>query len=220
MDADVYGPSAPTLLGLSGRLNATRDGTQVRPLEKYGIKVVSLGFLLPASQALIWRGSLVDQGLAQLFTDVDWGGLDLLIIDLPPGTSDVHLAVARQVPLSGIVTVTAPGQVSVDDVRRGMEMFADLAVPCLGIVENMAGVVCRRCGQESHLFGVGGGADLAQQAGLPLLARLPFFAGLAEASDNGRPPVVHAPGSARATPFHSLAAQVSAELKVEPNLVG
>ena len=220
LDADVYGPSAPTLLGLSGRLNATRDGTQVRPLEKYGIKVVSLGFLLPASQALIWRGSLVDQGLAQLFTDVDWGGLDLLIIDLPPGTSDVHLAVARQVPLSGIVTVTAPGQVSVDDVRRGMEMFADLAVPCLGIVENMAGVVCRRCGQESHLFGVGGGADLAQQAGMPLLARLPFFAGLAEASDNGRPPVVHAPGSARATPFHNLAAQVSAELKIEPNLVG
>jgi len=217
LDADVYGPSAPTLLGLSGRLETTKDGTRVRPLEKFGIKVVSLGFLLPANQALIWRGALVEQGLAQLFSDVDWGGLDLLVVDLPPGTSDVHMAVARHAPLAGVVTVTAPGQVSVDDVRRGMEMFADLAVPCLGIVENMAAVVCRRCGQESFLFGAGGGADLAQQTGLPLLARLPFFPGLAEASDSGRPPVVDAPDSVQAAAFHSLAARVSAELRLEPD---
>lgn len=215
LDADVYGPSAPTLLGLSGRLEATAEGDRVRPLEKYGIQVVSLGFLLPASQALVWRGSLVDEGLAQLFSDVAWGALDILLIDLPPGTSDVHLAVARQASLDGVLTVTAPGQVSVDDVRRGMEMFADLAVPCLGLVENMTGVVCRRCGTESPLFGTGGVSALADQTGLPLLAALPFLPALAEASDAGRPPAAGDPGSAGAAPFHGLAARVAGSLGLE-----
>ena len=219
LDADVYGPSAPTLLGLSGRLTNTADGTQVRPLERFGLKVVSLGFLIPPDQALIWRGSLVDEGLGQLLADVDWGGLDLLLIDLPPGTSDVHLAVARRAALSGVITVTAPGQVSVDDVRRGMEMFADLAVPCLGIVENMAGVVCRRCGTESPLFGAGGGAELAEQTGLPLLARLPFFPDLATASDRGRPPLVDAPDSVEAVLFHALAGRLAQALKLEPDSI-
>jgi len=218
LDTDVYGPSAPTLLGLSGRLEASDDGTKVRPLDAHGIKVVSLGFLLPDNQALIWRGSLVDEGLRQLFTDVDWGGLDLLLIDLPPGTSDVHLAVARQAPLSGVVTVTAPGQVSVDDVRRGMEMFADLAVPCLGLVENMAGVLCRRCGTESPLFGTGGASELAGQTGLPLLARLPFYPALAQDSDVGRPTVVADPDSAQAGQFHGLAALVASHLGLEAGL--
>jgi len=227
LDADVYGPSAPTLLGLTGRLASTEDGSKVRPLEAHGIKVVSLGFLLPSSRALIWRGSLVDEGLGQLVTDVDWGGLDLLLIDLPPGTSDVHLAVARQAPLSGTVTVTAPGQVSVDDVRRGMEMFADLAVPCLGLVENMSGVVCRSCGAESPLFGAGGGSDLAEQTGLALLARLPFLPALAAASDAGRPPVLEDPDAVPAVQFHSLAARLACDLGLarkshqidEPSLV-
>jgi len=212
LDADVYGPSAPTLLGLSGRPETTADGNRVRPLEAHGIKVMSLGFLLPDNQALIWRGSLVDQGLGQLISDVDWGELDLLLIDLPPGTSDVHLAVARQAPLAGVITVTAPGQVSVDDVRRGMEMFADLAVPCLGLVENMAGVVCGHCGSEAPLFGVGGAEQLADQTGLPLLARLPFYPALAEASDRGQPPVVAAPESASAGQFHGLANRVAQEI--------
>ena len=215
LDADVYGPSAPILLGLSGRLTTTADGTRMCPQERYGLKVVSLGLLLPTTQALIWRGSLVDTGLAQLFTDVDWGELDLLLIDLPPGTSDVHLEVARQAPLAGIITVTAPGQIAVDDVRRGMEMFADLAVPCLGIVENMAGLVCRRCGSESALFGGGGGAGLAQLTGLPLLAQLPFDPTLALASDNGRPPIVAAPDSTPSARFHGLATLVAARLKLD-----
>ncbi len=218
LDADVYGPSAPTLLGLSGRLETTADGMRVRPLERHGIKVVSLGFLLPESQALIWRGSLVDEGLQQLFSDVDWGGLDVLLIDLPPGTSDVHLAVARQAPLNGVITVTTPGQVSVDDVRRGMEMFADLAVPCLGLVENMSGIVCRRCGHENAPFGTGGGEELVAQTGLPLLARLPFFPELAEASDAGRIAVLDAPESVPAGMFHGLAAQVARGLTLESEL--
>jgi ATP-binding protein involved in chromosome partitioning len=218
LDADVYGPSAPILLGLTGRLETTADGARIRPRERYGLKVVSLGLLLPATQALIWRGSLVDTGLAQLFADVDWGELDLLLIDLPPGTSDVHLEVARQAPLAGIVAVTAPGQVSVDDVRRGMEMFADLAVPCLGIVENMTGLVCRRCGSESTLFGSGGGPGLAELSGLPLLVRLPFDPALAAASDSGCPPVAEAPDSAQSARFHALASVVAARLKLEAGL--
>ena len=218
MDADVYGPSAPTLLGVSGRLETTDDGTKVAPLNAHGLKVVSLGFLLPSSQALIWRGSLVDQGLGQLINDVDWGELDLLLIDLPPGTSDVHLAVARQTPLDGIVTVTAPGQVSVDDVRRGMEMFADLAVPCLGLVENMAGVVCDHCGCESALFGAGGAADLADQTGLPLLTRLSFFPPLAAASDAGRPPILDDPDSVPSAQFHALARELADRLELESQL--
>lgn len=220
MDADVYGPSAPTLLGLSGRLQTTADGRKVLPKEKYGLKVASLGFLLPEGQALIWRGSLVDEGLAQLFSDVQWGELDVLLVDLPPGTSDVHLAVARQAPMSGVVVVTAPGQVSVDDVRRGMEMFADLAVPCLGLVENMTGVVCRRCGEETPVFGTGGAAELAAQTGLPIMAQLPFYPPLAEAADAGKPPVAEFPDSPIAAPFHALAAQLALSLKLDEEQAG
>jgi ATP-binding protein involved in chromosome partitioning len=220
LDADVYGPSAPTLLDLDGRLETTADGRKVLPKEKHGIKVVSLGLLMPPGQALIWRGSLVDEGLTQLFNDVDWGELDVLVVDLPPGTSDVHLAVARQAPLSGVVAVTAPGQVSVDDVRRGMEMFADLAVPCVGIVENMAGAVCRRCGVESPLFGSGGAESLADLSGLPVLARLPFYPDLAAASDAGCPLLLEAPDSPPAAQFHALAKCLAQEFVVEPaNLV-
>ncbi len=186
LDADVYGPSAPTLFGISARAEANEAGDRIEPVVSNGVRLMSLGFLLPASQALIWRGSLVDQGLPQLFHDVDWGELDILLLDLPPGTSDVHLAVARQVQLDGVITVTAPGQVSVDDVRRGMEMFADLAVPCLGIVENMSGVVCDHCGGVGDLFGQGGGEELASVMGLKLLARIPFYPQLACASDQGQ----------------------------------
>ncbi|MEJ2529671.1 MAG: P-loop NTPase, partial [Gammaproteobacteria bacterium] len=146
LDADVYGPSAPTLLGVSGRAEMSEAGDKIEPMEIYGVRMMSLGMLLPEGQALIWRGSLIDTGLPQLFYDVNWGELDILLVDLPPGTSDVHIAVAQSVRLSGVITVTSPGQVAIDDVRRGLEMFADLAVPSLGLVENMAGVSCRKCG--------------------------------------------------------------------------
>ncbi|RCX22415.1 Mrp/NBP35 family ATP-binding protein [Thioalbus denitrificans] len=212
LDADVYGPSAPTLLGLSGRAETTADGLRIRPLVAHGVRVMSLGFLLPEGQALIWRGSLVDQGLPQLFTDVDWGGLDVLLVDLPPGTSDVHLAAARQVVLAGVVTVTAPGQLSVDDVRRGMEMFADLAVPCLGVVENLAALTCRRCGAVGKVFGSDGGAGLAAEVGVPLLARLPFLPALAASGDAGVPVVVGEPDSLPARIFTGLARSLAGRI--------
>lgn len=186
LDADVYGPSQPALFGLSGRAETTRNGNKIAPMKALGIKVMSLGFLMSNDQALVWRGSLVDEGIPQLFFDVDWGELDLLLVDMPPGTSDVHLAIAHRVDVAGVVTVTAPGQTSVQDVMRGVEMFADLAIPCLGVIENMAQVACSKCHGVSHPFGAEGGRILAQTIGTPLLAVLPFETGLARRADIGK----------------------------------
>lgn len=215
LDADVYGPSCPTLLGVSGRAEMTEDGCKIEPIERHGVRLMSLGFLLPEGQALIWRGSLVDQGLPQLFSDVDWGELDMLLVDLPPGTSDVHLAVAQHAPLSGVIAVTSPGQLSVDDVRRGMEMFADLQVPCLGLVENMAGVACRKCGKIGALFGSDGGHDLAAETGIPLLASLPFVPQVAILGDQGEPLVVSDPESSVTGQFDALATRLSQGLQLK-----
>lgn len=217
LDADVYGPSAPTLLGVGGRAETNAAGDRIEPKTAHGVRMMSLGLLLPEEQALIWRGSLVDQGLPQLFGDVAWGELDLLLVDLPPGTSDVHLAVARYAALSGVITVTAPGQISLDDVRRGLEMFADLAVPCLGLVENMAGFRCRQCGHERGLFGSGGTAALANLTGLPLLASLPFIPEVAVASDAGEPVARQAMGAG--APFHELAKRLVEQLNLDTQVV-
>lgn len=216
LDADVYGPSCPTLLGLKGRVEAAADTNRIEPRERYGVKLMSLGFLMPQGQALIWRGSLVDQGLPQLFSDVAWGKLDMLLVDLPPGTSDVHLAVARYVALSGVVAVTTPGQVSVQDVRRGLEMFADLAVPCLGLIENMVHICCRRCGHTATLFGNGGGRRLAEECGMPLLAQIPFVPDVAKGGDDGEPAVIADPGSAVAVAFEKIASSIVETLAQRP----
>lgn len=212
LDADVYGPSAPILLGETERAEMNEKGDKIEPKERFGVRMMSLGLLLPEEQALIWRGSLIDEGLPQLLNDVDWGKLDLLLLDLPPGTSDVHLAVARAVSLSGVIAVTAPGQVSVDDVRRGLEMFADLAVPCLGLVENMAGFTCRKCGHSGALFGQGGAAELAELTGLPLLGALPFVPEVAIGSDDGAP--VAAGDAAVGALYQELAVTLASHLKL------
>lgn len=202
LDADVYGPSAPHLLGVSARAESTPDGERIKPVAAHGLKVMSLGFMMPEGKALAWRGSLVDEGLPQLIADVDWGELDILVVDLPPGTSDVHLALAHAVPIAGVVTVTAPGLIATDDVRRGLEMFADIAVPCLGIVENMTSVLCRSCGAEARLFGEDGGAALEAETGLPLLARLPFQREVLLASESGEP-------IALSRPDHPFSAEIA-----------
>ena len=217
LDADVYGPSAPTLLGVGGRAEATESGDRIQVKTAHGVRMMSLGLLLPEEQALIWRGSLIDEGLPQLFRDVAWGDLDLLLVDLPPGTSDVHLAVAGYVALSGVIAVTAPGQVSVDDVRRGLEMFADLAVPCLGLVENMAGFSCLKCGHVGALFGSDGGAELTALTGLPLLASLPFIPAVAVGCDNGDPAARQESGIG--APFHELARLLVKKLNLESKAV-
>ena len=208
LDADVYGPSAPLLLGLKKRIDPEKFEGKIAPLEVHGIKVMSLGFLMPREQALIWRGSLVDEGVVQLFEDVDWGELDVLIVDMPPGTSDVHLALTHRFVISGVLTVTTPGQTSVEDVRRGMEMFADMAVPALGIVENMAGISCNSCGHEHLLFGEHGGSELEQMTGVPLLTRLPFQPEVARYAEKGEPIVVAKPDSKPAKAIHDLASSL------------
>ncbi len=214
LDADVYGPSCPMLLGLGGRAREDDGGGRIAPMQAYGIKVMSLGFLMPEGQALIWRGSLVDAGMPSLFSDVSWGELDILFVDLPPGTSDVHLAVAREVTLAGVITVSAPGQVSVEDVRRGMEMFADLAVPCVGLIENMAGVRCRRCGDVRPVFGADGVAALAQELGVPLLASLPFEPEVASSGDAGKPIVIDDPDAPVSQVIQDIAAALATFLAI------
>lgn len=218
LDADVYGPSAPLLLGVSARAETTADGTRIAPVEAHGLMVMSLGFLMPEGKALAWRGSLVDEGLPQLISEVDWGDLDFLVVDLPPGTSDVHLALAQAVPIAGVLAVTAPGQISTDDVRRGLEMFADIAVPCLGIVENMSTVTCRNCSAETALFGTDGAARLEAETGLPVLARIPFLREVLLASESGTPAVLADPQAPFSTRIGELAAQVAHALA--PHLKG
>ncbi|MFQ5565401.1 MAG: Mrp/NBP35 family ATP-binding protein [Paracoccaceae bacterium] len=218
LDADVYGPSAPLLLGASGRAGTTADGARIAPLEAHGIRVMSLGFLMPEGKALAWRGALVDEGLPQLIADVDWGDLDALVVDLPPGTSDVHLALARAVLVAGVVTVTAPGRISTDDVRRGMEMFADIAIPCLGLIENMSTVACCNCGAEHELFGAGGAEELAGETGVPVLARIPFLRQVLLASESGVPLVLREPGAAFSQRIIEAAGQLAPALAL--NMTG
>lgn len=212
LDADVYGPSAPVLFGVKGRIEEV--GGKMLPKSAHGVSLMSLGFLMPPEKALAWRGSLVDEGLPQLLTDVAWSELDILIVDLPPGTGDVHLAIARAAQPSGVLTVTTPGAISVQDVQRGMEMFADMAIACLGIVENMASVSCGKCGHVEPLFGGGGGAALSEHTGLPLLASIPFVPELARSSDAGAPYVVAAPHSVPARMLVELAATISDRLQL------
>lgn len=213
LDADVYGPSMPTLFGLSGR--AEEVGGKIAPMMAHGVKVMSLGFLLPPEKALAWRGALVDEGLPLLLSEVAWGALDVLVIDLPPGTSDVHLALAKHAHLSGVLTVTTPGNLALLDVKRGMEMFADLAVPCLGIVENMSAIACTTCGHALPLFGQGGGQTLADETGLPLLASIAFIPDLSLTGDAGVPYLIAAPDAASSKTIAALARQIASRIPVE-----
>lgn len=182
LDADVYGPSVPLLLGLEGRAQTTAGGDKLQPAEAEGVKVVSLGLLLPDDAPLIWRGNLVDEGMPQMFAQVAWGELDMLLIDMPPGTGDVPIAVAQHVPLAGVIGVSAPSVLSLIDVARGLEFFADIRVPVLGLVENMASFHCD-CGEVIPLFGRGGVARLCKALGIELLASLPFIPGVVAASE-------------------------------------
>lgn len=210
LDADLYGPSAGRLFGLHGRASEQDASEQdasdkIAPFQAHGVKLMSLAFLVPEDQALAWRGTLVSEGLPQLIRDVDWGELDYLIIDLPPGTSDIHLALCGYVQIDGVITVTTPGETSLDDVRRGMEMFADLAVPSLGLVENMAGFECRQCGHSLPLFGQSGGERLSEELGMPLLGSIPFEPKVVAHSEGGESLLDELPDSMLAQTVQRLA---------------
>ncbi|MFB6163553.1 MAG: Mrp/NBP35 family ATP-binding protein [Haloarculaceae archaeon] len=188
-DADVYGPNVPRMLAASEQPRATRDETLVPP-EKYGMKLMSMDFLLGEDDPVIWRGPMVHKVLTQLWEDVEWGALDYMVIDLPPGTGDTQLSMLQTVPVTGSVIVTTPQQVAVDDARKGLEMFGKHETPVLGIVENMSSFRCPDCGSEHHIFGEGGGERFAEEADMPFLGSIPLDPRVREGGDDGEPTVL------------------------------
>jgi ATP-binding protein involved in chromosome partitioning len=207
LDADIYGPSLPTMLGLSGRPRVAEQ-TRICPLERYGLRVMSMGFFLDDTSPVIWRGPLVTGLLRQFLRDVQWGELDVLVVDLPPGTGDTQLTLVQQVPLSGAVIVTTPQAVSVIDVERGIAMFNQVNTPVLGIIENMSAYVCPCCGTRDELFGSGGAADLARAFALPVLGQIPIVPDIRVGGDAGRPIVVDHPAHPVSQLYVALAEQV------------
>ena len=215
LDADVYGPSIPTMLGLSGKPESP-DNKSIEPMRAFGVEAMSIGFLIEADTPMIWRGPMATSALTQLFTDTVWGDLDYLLIDLPPGTGDIQLTLAQKIPVAGAVIVTTPQDVATLDAKKALAMFQKVNVPVLGIVENMAMHVCSNCGHQEHLFGEGGGQRMAAQYGVPLLGSLPLDIAIREQGDAGRPVVVSAPDSAVAQAYRQLARAMAAQLALRP----
>jgi ATP-binding protein involved in chromosome partitioning len=212
LDADIYGPSQPRMMGVSHQKPASPDGKKIEPPVAYGVKVSSIGFLIDEEQPLIWRGPMVTQALMQLLHETRWGELDYLIIDMPPGTGDTQLTLSQRVPLSGAVIVTTPQDIALLDARRGLRMFEKVNVPILGIVENMSTHICSQCGHEEHIFGAGGGRRMAEQYGVELLAELPLDARIRAETDGGRPTVVAAPDSSVGRAYLEMARRTAARL--------
>ena len=212
LDADIYGPSQPLMLGLAGQQPRSPDGKRIEPLRAHGVTAMSIGLLVDAEQPMVWRGPMVTQALTQLLTDTDWGPLDYLVVDMPPGTGDIQLTLAQRVPVSGAVIVTTPQDIALADARKGLKMFEKVNVPVLGIVENMSIHVCSQCGHAEHIFGAGGGARMAAQYGVRLLGELPLDARIREEADGGRPTVVAAPDSARGQAYLEMARRTAGAL--------
>ena len=215
LDADVYGPSIPAMLGLSGKPDSP-DNKSIEPMRAFGIEAMSIGFLVDAETPMIWRGPMATSALTQLFTDTLWGGLDYLLIDLPPGTGDIQLTLAQKIPVAGAVIVTTPQDIATLDAKKALKMFQKVEVPVLGIIENMALHVCSNCGHEEHLFGEGGGQRMAAQYGVPLLGSLPLDIAIREQGDAGQPVIVASPGSAVAEAYRQTARAMAAQLALRP----
>jgi len=214
LDADIYGPSQPLMLGLEGQRPSSPDGKHLQPVMSHGIGAMSIGFLVDAEQPMVWRGPMVTQALTQLLSETHWGNLDYLVVDMPPGTGDIQLTLAQRVPVAGAVIVTTPQDIALADARKGLKMFEKVSVPVLGIVENMSIHVCTNCGHAEHIFGSGGGARMAEQYGVKLLGELPLDAHIREEADSGRPTVVAAPDSPRAKAYFEMARRTGAALAI------
>jgi ATP-binding protein involved in chromosome partitioning len=212
LDADIYGPSQPLMLGLEGQRPSSLDGKHLRPMQAHGVVAMSIGFLVDAEQPMVWRGPMVTQALTQLLSDTEWGPLDYLVVDMPPGTGDIQLTLSQRVPVAGAVIVTTPQDIALADARKGLKMFEKVSVPVLGIIENMSIHVCSNCGHAEHIFGAGGGARMAAQYGVGLLGELPLDARIREETDAGRPTVVAAPDSPRAKAYFQTARRTAAAL--------
>ncbi len=208
LDADIYGPSVPTMFGIHERPRVV--GNRVLPFERYGVKLMSLGFVVDNDQPVIWRGPMVMKALEQLLGDVEWGDLDFLVADFPPGTGDAQLTMAQKIPMAGAVVVTTPQDVALIDARKGLAMFRKLNVPVLGIVENMATFVCPHCGETTDVFKRGGGERTAAELETDFLGRIPLDAAIVEGGDAGIPIVVGQPDGAHAKAFRAVAEAVIA----------
>jgi ATP-binding protein involved in chromosome partitioning len=213
MDGDVYGPNIPQMLGITGQ--PAGSGDKILPMTAHGIKVISMGMLVPPDQPVIWRGPMLHGAIQQFMRDVDWGELDYLVVDLPPGTGDVSLSMAQSVPVAGAVVVTTPQGVSVSDVRKAVAMFRQLNIPLLGVVENMSYFVCPHCDERSEIFGHGGGRRMAEEMQIPFLGEVPIDTRVRSGGDEGAPIVAAAPESAAAQAFSQVAGQVAAQISIQ-----
>jgi ATP-binding protein involved in chromosome partitioning len=212
LDADIYGPSQPLMMGLAGAKPVSEDGKHFTPLVAHGVAVMSIGFMIDPEQPMAWRGPMVTQALTQLLGETNWGELDYLVVDMPPGTGDIQLTLAQRVPVSGAVIVTTPQDIALLDARKGLKMFEKVDVRVLGVVENMSMHVCSNCGHVEHIFGSGGGARMAEQYGVQLLGELPLDIRIREDADGGYPTVVSEPDSARARAYLLMARRTAARL--------
>ena len=211
LDADIYGPSQPRMLGISGKPQS-KDGKTLEPMNSYHLQAMSIGFLVDEESPMIWRGPMVTQALEQLLKDTQWDDLDYLIIDMPPGTGDTQLTLAQKVPVSGSIIVTTPQDIALLDARKAYKMFEKVEIPVLGVVENMSTYLCPKCGHEEHIFGSGGGLGMAQQYGVDFLGEVPLDRRIRESTDDGRPSVVAEPDGEIARAYKAIARRAAALL--------
>ncbi len=213
LDADIYGPSQPQMLGLSGKPDS-KDGKSMEPKEAYGIQVMSIGFLVDTETPMVWRGPMVTGALEQLLRDTNWRDLDYLVIDLPPGTGDIQLTLAQKIPVTGSIIVTTPQDIALLDARKGLKMFEKVGIPILGIVENMSTHICSSCGHEEHIFGAGGGELMCKDYNVDLLGSLPLDIKIREQSDSGKPTVIAEPDSEIAKVYKTIARKVASKIAI------
>lgn len=211
LDADIYGPSQPQMLGISGRPEST-DGKSMEPILAHGIQAMSIGFLVDIDTPMVWRGPMVTGALEQLLRDTKWNDLDYLVIDLPPGTGDIQLTLAQKIPVTGAIIVTTPQDIALLDARRGLKMFEKVNIPILGIVENMSTHICSNCGHEEHIFGAGGGTKMCADYNVDLLGSLPLDMSIREQADSGRPSVIAQPDSAIANIYKEIARKAAIKI--------
>ena len=215
LDADIYGPSLPMMLGLTEKPESP-DGKMISPIEKYGLQCMSIGLLLVDNAPAIWRGPIVTKALQQMLFDTNWDNLDYLIIDLPPGTGDIQLTLAQKIPVAGAIIVTTPQDLALLDAKKALDMFNKVHVPVLGLVENMSTYICTACGHEEHIFGHEGAVQMAEDCQVPVLGQLPLEKTIREETDSGCPTVIAAPESPRAQCYFQLAEQVVEKLALRP----
>jgi ATP-binding protein involved in chromosome partitioning len=211
LDADIYGPSQPTMLGIRGRPES-KDGKSIEPMEGHGLQASSIGFLIDPDTPMVWRGPLVTQALEQLLNETKWRDVDYLVVDLPPGTGDIQLTLAQRVPVTGAVIVTTPQDIALMDARKGLKMFDKVGIPILGIVENMSTHICSKCGHEEHIFGAGGGEKMGKDYNVELLGSLPLDIQIREQTDSGKPTVVADPDGRASQIYKQIARRVAVKI--------